>query len=377
LRLLPFVRDRIEDRYTEWTQGDGRDVVALFSEAFKVSLIGKFRAARGKPVTDPTQITLNAYIRDIQTIPTVSRVFSSNRNVLLAGIDTNLKKKYPVGFVEEHEGEVFDRFMLKGKSFMHIPGARTDFFMEFFQLLGILPTSKSMLELQGCTDTVSVNRILRGSGTDKGWVLEALQRSHTDGKTYLNSVLLITDAHAFFGGAGDIPAVVAKEVVNFLKMLIDSNKKQMDIPFFLGSRVDVSELKIVMVGDGDFLDDFFASPPASLIQVECDALVSRCEDIKNYVSPPSGLLSIAAFRRQIDIELNRHERFNQLHEDFDKKKIKERVRSILQGGVVPMELMEDFPERKDYTRSLPKREIIPHIKKLLDHYIDKTLRITG
>ena len=260
---------------------------------------------------------------------------------------------------------------------MHIPGARADFFMEFFQLLGILPTSRSMLEFQGCTDAVSVSRILRGSETDKGWALEALQRSHTDGRTYLNSMLFITDAHAFFGRAGDIPAVVAKEVVNFLKMLIDSDRRQMDIPFFLGERVDISELKIVMVGDGDFLDDFFASPPVSLTQVECDALASRCEDIKNYVSPPSGLLSTAALRRQIDIELNRHERFNQLHEDLDKKRIKERVRSILQGGVVPMALREDFPERKDYTRSLPKREIIPHIKKLLDHYIDETLRITG
>lgn len=241
----------------------------------------------------------------------------------------------------------------------------------FFNLLGINPVFKSMSEIVRCNTTGQIDNILFGSERNKGWLLETLQNRHLDGHTYLNSVLLIEDGERFFRNVDSLSHDIVCHFIECLKIIIDQEKAIVETPFFMNSRINIGKLKIIMTGDGNFLEDFEINKPDYIEQQLFDAFEDRLADRSVYVIANIHQVDRITLRRFIDSELKGHEDYNSLDE-HSKKIIFLRIQKILQGGPIS-ELGRTQLVRKNYVKEYSSKEIKPYIRQLVTEYLEKLI----
>ncbi len=201
--------------------------------------------------------------------------------------------------------------------------------------------------------------------------METLQNPQADGHTYLDSILLIEDGESFFRNIDSLPHDVVCHFIEYLKIIIDREKSFVESPFLMNSGINISKLKIIMTGDGNFLEDFLVDKPDYMEQQLFDAFDDRLSDRSAYVIANIHQVDRIMLRRLLDGELRSHEDYNTLDE-HSKKIIFRRIQKILQGGSI-RELRETALVQKNYVMSYSKTEIKPHIKQLVTEYLAKRI----
>lgn len=369
--LKNCVQSRLETSYKGWIQTEsGQQISNKFSPQYRSFLQERFRAIRGIPETDSTYTAVNTIIRSLQMLPSVYRSISED---IYTNIRTALCQhtEYPEDIINEHAEEIFNQLTSSTKTFVHVVGLKNDFFRVFFSQLGILPICKSISEIAHCDTTDQVKSILFGSETNKGWLLETLQNPQADGHTYLDSILLIEDGESFFRNIDSLPHDVVCHFIEYLKIIIDREKSFVESPFLMNSGINISKLKIIMTGDGNFLEDFLVDKPDYIEQQLFDAFDDRLSDRSTYVIANTHQVDRTILRRLLDGELRSHEDYNILDE-HSKKIIFRRIQKILQGGSI-RELGETALVQKNYVMSYSRTEIKPHIKQLVTEYLAKRI----
>lgn len=155
------------------------------------------------------------------------------------------------------------------------------------------------------------------------------------------------------------------------KIIIDQEKAMVETPFFMNSRINIGKLKIIMTGDGNFLEDFETNKPDYIEQQLFDAFEDRLSDRSAYVIPNIHTVDRITLRKLVDSELRVHEDYNGLDE-HSKKIIFFRIQKILQGGPIN-ELGSSQLVRKNYVREYSSREIKPYIRQLVTEYLEKRI----